>query len=128
MGMFDHITCNHHLIDKKYRDEIFQTKDTPAQLLDRYKIKEDGTLWHEIYDIEDKSDPKAEGLMRFVGCMTRVNQRWKPVDYEGDLTFYTIDGDMWIKFKAVFKDNKLVSIEDKSTLTLDALWRKNKTK
>ena len=43
MGMFDYVRYNGHQ---------YQTKDTPAQLLDHYEIREDGTLWHTAYDTE----------------------------------------------------------------------------
>ena len=43
MGMFDNI---------QYQDQEYQTKDTPRQLLDNYKIDELGQLWVEEYDSE----------------------------------------------------------------------------
>jgi hypothetical protein len=48
MGMFDHI---------KYQGREYQTKDTPAQMLDNYKIEQDAEsgewhLWYEEYDAE----------------------------------------------------------------------------
>ncbi len=60
--MFDTIFCEFPLPIKKFQKNDFQTKDTPNQFLDLYKIKENGTLWRETYEIEDKSDPNAEGI------------------------------------------------------------------
>ena len=39
-----------------------------------HEIREDGSLWREEYDIEDHSDPNAEGLERFTGCMESGEQ------------------------------------------------------
>ena|SRR3990167_134860 len=39
--------------------------------MDLYEIREDGTLWHETYDVKNNSDPKALGIMRFSGCGPR---------------------------------------------------------
>jgi hypothetical protein len=91
MGMFDYIRCLYPLPDGyvPQPDDEFQTKDTPSQYLDLYEIRPDGTLWQDIYDIEDRSDPKAEGLMGLIGAGTRINQRWVQVPFHGDLNFYT---------------------------------------
>jgi hypothetical protein len=67
MGMFDHLKCKYPLPDAGDNDLEYQTKDTPAQFLDNYEIRADGSLWHLDYDIEDRSDPNAEGLARLVG-------------------------------------------------------------
>ena len=109
MGMFDNLICKYKLpIDKKLTEEVFQTKDTPTQWLDLYEIREDGTLWHENYDTEDQSDPNAEGIKKFIGCMTKVNKRWEPVeDFLGEIRFYTGDDKYWIEFSAYFVDGKL---------------------
>ena len=40
------------------------------------------------YDIEDRSDPNAEGLARLVGRLSRVNERWEPVPFIGEIRFY----------------------------------------
>jgi len=52
MGMFDNI---------EYRGRPYQTKDTPAQMLDNYKIEQDQDsghwyLWHEEYDADGYGD------------------------------------------------------------------------
>jgi hypothetical protein len=43
MGMFDYIACDYPLPDGAPRTG-YQTKDTPAQMLDTYTITEDGHL------------------------------------------------------------------------------------
>lgn len=55
MGMFDTLRCKYPLPVTGASDLVYQTKDTPAQWLDYYEIREDGTLWHEAYDTEDQS-------------------------------------------------------------------------
>jgi len=126
MGMFDEITCKYPLPYDGANALIYQTKSTPSQWLDRYEIREDGTLWHEVYDTEDQSEaakwkaanPGKElpetmkGWRSFVAAMARVNKRWLPVsDFIGELRFYTtpVPGG-WLEWSAYFKDGKLVSM------------------
>lgn len=111
MGLFDYIKCGYQLPIEGANALEFQSKDTPAQYMELYEIREDGSLWHEVYDTEDRSDPKAEGLMRIAGIMTRVNKRFLPVsDFVGELRFYTTIGKHhsgWIEFSSYFEDGKL---------------------
>ena len=112
MGLYDEIRCERELPAPEASGLLFQTKDTPAQFCEQYVIRADGTLWHETYDTEDHSDPKAEGLHALIGCMTRVNQRWEPCLYTGEIRFYT-DGDYgtdsawWLEFSSYFKDGQM---------------------
>jgi hypothetical protein len=114
MGMFDNLICKYPLpVDTDLSKEIFQTKNTPSQFLDNYEIREDGTLLHETYDIENRSNPNAKGITKFIGCMTRVNKRWEKVsDFIGEIRFYTtLDGDKTlIEFSAYFVDGKMKEI------------------
>ena len=88
MGMFDYMKCKYPLPGAGDNNREYQTKDTPAQFLDNYEIRADGSLWHLDYDIEDRSDPNAEGLARLVGRLSRVNERWEPVPFIGEIRFY----------------------------------------
>lgn len=115
MGMFDEVKCKYKLPIEGFSEHIFQTKDTPDQSLDLYEIREDGTLWHEEYDIEDHSDPNAEGIMRFIGCMARVNKRFVFVPLTGEIRFYGFPTDNyedggWIEFSTYFVDGKIREI------------------
>lgn len=56
MGTFDYLRCKYPLPLAGANALTFQTKNTPAQFLDTYELREDGTLWHEAYDTEDHSD------------------------------------------------------------------------
>jgi hypothetical protein len=117
MGMFDSIRCKYPLPVEGANALHFQTKDTDEQALDEFEIREDGTLWREDYDIEDRSDPTAEGLLAMCGMMTRVNKRWVPCTFTGEICFYTFwdekvinDDDKtpgWIEFSAYFVGGKL---------------------
>ena len=110
MGVFDYLRCKYPLPVSGANDLEFQTKDTDAQYLERYEIRADGTLWHQVYETEDRSDPNAEGLMRFVGCATRVNERWEPEPHTGTLEFYTDFNGGWLEFAALFEGGELKSL------------------
>lgn len=111
MGLFDYLHCKYPLPVDGANALEFQTKDTDAQYMDHYEIREDGSLWHEDYDTEDHSDPNAKGLMRFAGCQARVNKRWTPEKYTGEISFGTswqddpFDG--WVEFSAYFVNGQL---------------------
>ena len=112
MGMYDYLKVEYPLPDgHDPAGEEYQTKDTPAQYLDLYRITREGALEHQNYDTENRSDPNAEGIMGLLGCMTRVNQRWEPEQFHGDLSFYRSDGQgKWREYVALFKDGKLIDL------------------
>lgn len=113
MGMFDYVTCKCPLPVAGANGLTFQSKDTPAQFMDQYEIREDGTLWHEDYDFEDRSDPNAEGLMRFSGLLTAVNKRWERVELTEEIVFYHYDqeADRNLEFSARFVRGRLKRLE-----------------
>lgn len=109
--MFDNVTCKYPL--PTAQDEAFQTKDL-ENALDNYEIREDGTLWIEEYDIEDRSNPNATGIARIFGMGTRVNERWARSYFSGEVNFYTNlneNYDKWIEYRAIFKDGVIQSLE-----------------
>ena len=114
MGMFDEVDCQYPLPDGfvPAEGDHAQTKDTEC-LLDLYQIREDGTIWLQVYDIEDRSDPKATGIMRLAGCMTRVNQHWEPSTYHDGLQFRYYDRATKVShvYDAHFDHGKLLKIE-----------------
>jgi len=140
MGMFDDLRCEYPLPVVGANGLAYQTKDTPAQYLDLYEIRSDGTLWHQEYDIEDHSklgkwmaenpgkEPSEEqiNLMNIGGCMTRVNKRWVQEHLTGEIRFYTSLGQKhtgWIEWSADFvegKLNQLHLIQDKPADTVGA--------
>jgi hypothetical protein len=109
MGLFDDLKCLYPLPIEGANDLNFQTKSLVCYL-DNYEIREDGTLWHEDYDTEDRSDPNAEGLRKFWGTITRVNKRWMPVLMTGEVIFYATakeNPEEWFEFSAYFVGGKL---------------------
>jgi len=118
MGMFDYIRCSYPLPLEGANAHTYQTKDAPAQFCDIYEIREDGTLWHEAYDIEDQSNPDAKGIERIFGTCAHVNQRWEPVNFTGEIRFYDFSkdtlegpGEGWIEWSAYFIKGKLKCLE-----------------
>lgn len=121
--MFDELRCHYPLPVSGANGLLFQTKDTDAQFMDLYEIRADGSLWHETYDIEDRSDPDAAGLRRFAGIMTRVNPRWTPVMFTGEIRFYTTTDAVnteatcgWLEFSAYFDKGELTHLRQKERL------------
>ena len=116
MGMYDHIRCLYPLPEPCTE---FQTKDLDSAM-DNYEIRADGTLWIETYDVEDHSDPKAEGLMRIAGIMTRVNQAWVPTTHTGEVRFYGGSGSD-SEYRAVFFEGKMRSLRAKENNAFDGV-------
>lgn len=112
MGMYDDLRCDYPLPADGANALSYQTKDTPAQWCELYVIDKDGFLLHERYDVEDRSDPEAVGLMALAGCATRVNKRLVSVpEFTGEIRFYDLpDGGGWIEFSSYFIDGKLQSV------------------
>jgi hypothetical protein len=104
MGMFDNI---------EYRGREYQTKDTPLQTLDNYKIEQDQTsghwyLWHEEYDAEWVAE---EGL--FGGCIKQSNHRWVCCDtFDGLIRFYYYRSEEdQEEYRALFMDGRMLKIK-----------------
>jgi len=106
MGMFDYIA---------YEGHEYQTKDTPAQSIDNYKI-EGLALWYENYDAEWIDDD--DGILG--GYLKKFNSRWEMCDeFDGLIRFYREDkesggyeADKWIEYSALFMDGKLLRIKE----------------
>ena len=98
-----------------YDGKKYQTKDTPVQALDNYKIEHDQCsghiyLWHEEYDSEWNED---EGL--FGGSIRQFNHRWVCChDFDGNIRFYRSEDNhkTWIEYSALFMDGKLLRIKE----------------
>ena len=104
MGMFDNI---------EYRGRQYQTKDTPLQTLDNYKIEQDQDsghwyLWHEEYDSEWVEE---EGL--FGGTIVQSNERWVCChDFDGLICFYWYKSDQDQEvYEALFMDGRMLKIK-----------------
>lgn len=110
MGLYDDIACDYPLPGCEGTPPRWQTKSLSCQL-DRYKIDDDGSLWVEAYDAEDRSNPDATGLARFAGCMTRVNRRWERCDFRGEILFYGEDrSGGWWEYSALFNGGQIIDV------------------
>lgn len=87
MGLFDNVRFSYPLPIPQAQGELFQTKDLENQL-GTYVVEGDGSLWRVDYDIEDRSDPNATGLVALARRMTRVNPRPTPYPYSGVINLY----------------------------------------
>lgn len=109
MGMFDYLTVKIPLPGGVVR-ECYQTKSLPAMWLDEYEIREDGTLWHQDYDTEDRSEPNS-----LAGSLTPVNKRWVPVNYTGEVRFHSYDRNqdpVSVAFVALFVDGRMTHVAE----------------
>lgn len=103
MGMFDNI---------EYQGRQYQTKDTPLQMLDNYKIAQDHDsghwyLWHEDYDAEWSQE---QGQL-FGGTLVQSNWRWTRCDdFDGDIRFYYYRPTEQEEYRAVFRNGQLIRI------------------
>ena len=102
MGMFDYLRCDYSLPDSACAQTLqFQTKDTPAQGMDQYELRYNGTLWHH------------ERRWR-VTTQRWIPVAWQRVDYTGLLNFYEYDDQhtpkVWWEYEAMFVRNRCVTI------------------
>lgn len=113
MGMFDQVY---------YEGKEYQSKDTPAQALDNYKIEHDQCsghiyLWHQEYDM------KWVESGGFLGqSIETSNHRWVCChEFDGNIRFYRAALDdkrkswkqnAWIEYSALFMDGKLLRIKE----------------
>jgi len=107
MGMFDTVRCEYEGMSEVDRHRTYQTKDFDSAL-DLYMIDKEGVLWREDYNIEDRSDPNAEGLEKIVGMMTKTNLHMTPVELTDTFHFYDYDDEVgMITYKAQYTEGKL---------------------
>ena len=102
MGMFDYIT---------YKNNTYQTKDTPQQFLAQYEIRGD-ELWYNDtkYDWVEKDDAL------FGGHLVPIFQEWKFCDdFDGLMNFYgsaTKDGkEYWENYRVLFMDGRIIKVQ-----------------
>jgi hypothetical protein len=104
MGMFDNI---------EYRGRQYQTKDTPRQALDLYKIEQDQDSghWHLWYEEYDAEWVEGEGL--FGGCIRQSNQRWvRCDDFDGVVRFYWYKSEQdQEEYESLFMDGRMLKIK-----------------
>ena len=105
MGMFDNI---------QYKGRQYQTKDTPLQTLDNYKIEQDQDsghwyLWHEEYDSEWVDDEDS----LFGTTRVQSNERWVCChDFDGLICFYYWRSEEdQEEYQALFMDGRMLKIK-----------------
>jgi hypothetical protein len=103
MGMFDYI---------QYNGNEYQTKDTPTQMCDHYKIEADqddghSYLWFEEYDTEMvKDDTHLLGVY-----FNDYNHHWLRCDFTGTISFYRMTEEKnWEDLLAEFENGRLIKI------------------
>lgn len=110
MGAFDNARCRYQLPWPEAADFLWQTKSPPAPFSENWEIREDGTLWHEDVDYEDRSDKTAEpgSFKSLLGMMTPVNQRWVNVPWDGEFEIHNSverdTGYVWYSVVFWFRD------------------------
>jgi hypothetical protein len=109
MGMFDTI---------KYQGDEYQTKDTPRQFCENYKIEVDQDsglpyLWLEEYDSEWVSEPDPFYKFWLGGHMKTSNHHWvRCDDFDGTIYFYRVDEYKdWTEYKALFMNGQMIKIK-----------------
>ena len=102
--MFDNI---------EYKGKQYQTKDTPMQALDNYKIEQDldsgnWYLWHEEYD---SIWVQAVGQL-FGGTLQQSNHRWvRCDDFDGAIRFYWYHSEEdQEEYQSLFMDGRMLKI------------------
>jgi antitoxin YefM len=105
MGLYDNLLCKCPLPDGWVPTGTFQTKDTPAQYLDTYVIREDGTLLHQ----ESGEVVPIHGCIEFYD--TNVNAYCPRVG--GGHVLTTSDGQPpWrANYEALYDRGKLIRID-----------------
>lgn len=93
----------------------YQTKDTPRQFCDEYRIDELGRLWVEEYDAEWVVDND-----HFLGAyIEQKNKRWREcVEFSGPMRFYREDDERgghkanaWNEWQAEFKSGLMIGLK-----------------
>ena len=107
MGMFDWV---------EWEGKRYQSKDTPNQLCDEYRIDDLGRLWVEEYDAEWVRD---ETNTLFGMRMDTSNHRWREcVEFTGTMRFYREDTERggqadnaWNEWQAEFKCGLMIGLK-----------------
>ena len=106
MGMFDYVY---------YKGEEYQSKDTPHQCVDKYKIEEEQVsgqlyLWHESYKAEWVEDEQSP----FGHTIKTSDHRWEHCsDFDGAINFYRSEdkGKTWIEYHSLFMNGVALKME-----------------
>lgn len=104
MSVFDNVKCHYQTPWPEAAGLYWQTRDTDAQFLDIYEIRDDGTLWYQAYDSQTVVD--ADAPCGFV--LKKSNYRWERVPWEGELEIHSgPDHPGWYSVRFWFRDGKI---------------------
>jgi hypothetical protein len=107
MGMFDYLY---------YEGKEYQSKDTPRQALDKYKIEKDQDSGHDYLWVEEYDSEWVEDKDRFLGgYIHQFNERWiRCDDFDGAIDFYRTEnkGEDWIEYHSLFMNGKMIKFEE----------------
>ena len=118
MGMFDDIECKYPLPQpedpKGFKGETyFQTKDLES-CLDKYEIREDGTLWvHKVeYEYPENLTDKDVSWGDISLDIKEKRSWWEPVNTTRTIKMYNSvysedEYDYWIVYEVTFIDGKV---------------------
>jgi len=113
MGMFDYLICESPLLPPEHRSvATWQTKDTPSQFMETYRISPDNKLiWEEVrYDGWADGDPNATDLFSRLGHMKTTLMGDKAIPFHGYINFYAKAGSEFVDYRAKFTDDVCVAI------------------
>lgn len=103
--MFDYVVCERKLKGSPNVSE-WQTKCTPSQYMETYKINKDGKLWFLKVERRYKRDKSRV----IGGYFERISEEWVEChDFTGSINFYGHDqSGKWWEVIGLFEDGKLV--------------------
>ena len=118
MGLFDHIRCKYKAANGPDPKCLYQTKDTPAQYLEEFEIREDGTLWHHkpasYEDVRTEEEKNLPGLASLCGMSTPVGHQWVQLPtFTGEVCFYGLNCE-WSAYFVKGQIKHLERIDDDS--------------
>jgi len=133
MGMYDDIVCKYPLPlpedTKGFHPCGFQTKDL-ENALDRYEIREDGTIWLRECEREyTDGDPNGKTFIEKVGLVKETKVWWTQVKLNKIISMYTYQHgegqyDYWVEFAIDFVDGVVNKIQLKRFEANDNVKRK----
>ncbi|MCA3638997.1 MAG: hypothetical protein O9306_12460 [Beijerinckiaceae bacterium] len=115
MGMFDYVKCEYPLPHPEMQEAVFQTKDTDAAYLKKYRITKEGRLIHETVRYEmvplaERPYPDENDWRSIMGSMRSVPTGDVDTKFHGALHFYTDHDGQWFEYFALFKDGDLIDL------------------
>lgn len=112
MGLFDNVKLVYPVAIPGVADPsslAWQSKTTPAQFLEDYEIREDGSLWHKEYRLTEWiTDPASPMGSR----LRREDPRWVEVPFGGQLTIAAITDDrLDVEIRFWFKCDRVQDVQ-----------------